>query len=50
MGVAVHQLASFTFDHPAPAGLILGYGAVPTGDVDEALRRLGAAFGAEPER
>jgi GntR family transcriptional regulator/MocR family aminotransferase len=43
-GVAVQRLASFGVERPGPAGLVLGYGAISTGDIGEGLRRLSAAF------
>jgi GntR family transcriptional regulator / MocR family aminotransferase len=43
-GVAVQQLSSFAGDRPAPAGLVLGYGAIPTDRIEEGLRRLRLCF------
>jgi len=43
-GVAVQRLAWFGVERPGPAGLVLGYGAIATGDIDEGLLRLRAAF------
>jgi GntR family transcriptional regulator/MocR family aminotransferase len=44
--VAVHRLAQFAVDLPARAGIVLGYGAIATNDIEEGLRRLRACFGA----
>jgi GntR family transcriptional regulator/MocR family aminotransferase len=43
-GVAVQRLASFAAGPPAMAGLVLGYGAVRTDQIEEGLRRLRACF------
>jgi GntR family transcriptional regulator/MocR family aminotransferase len=43
-GVVVQPLSMFRIDQPARAGLALGYGAIPTDDIPEALRRLRAAL------
>jgi len=48
-GVAVHRLSSFTVEAPSPPGLVLGYGAIPTEDVEEGLALLLAAFEREVE-
>jgi GntR family transcriptional regulator/MocR family aminotransferase len=42
--VAVQELARFTVERRPVAGLLLGYGAIPTGRVAEGLRRLRACF------
>jgi GntR family transcriptional regulator/MocR family aminotransferase len=43
-GVEVLPLFMYTVDTPAPPGLILGYGAIPTTCVTEGLRRLRRCF------
>ena len=43
-GVAVQELAKFSVDRRARAGLVLGYGAIPIGRIEEGLRRLRACF------
>jgi GntR family transcriptional regulator/MocR family aminotransferase len=43
-GVAVQQLAWFALAPPARPGLVLGYGAIPAGRIEEGLRRLRASF------
>jgi GntR family transcriptional regulator/MocR family aminotransferase len=43
-GVEVPPLSMYTVDTPAPPGLILGYGAIPTTRVTEGLRRLRRCF------
>ena len=43
-GVAVHPLSVFRVDGPARAGLVFGYGAIETEDIDDGLRRLVQAF------
>ena len=40
VGVAVHPLALFALERPAPAGLIFGYGAIPTGRIEAGLGLL----------
>jgi GntR family transcriptional regulator/MocR family aminotransferase len=42
--VAVQQLARFAVQPPGRAGLVLGYGAIPTGRIAEGLRRLRQCF------
>jgi GntR family transcriptional regulator / MocR family aminotransferase len=44
VGVAVQDLARFTFDVPVRPGLVLGYGAIPTDRIEEGLLRLRACF------
>jgi GntR family transcriptional regulator/MocR family aminotransferase len=44
-GVAVHRLSQFGVDTQAEAGLVLGYGAIATKDIDEGLSRLRRCFG-----
>lgn len=48
-GVAVDDLRRFYSDVPRQAGLVIGYGAIPTSKVDEGLRRLEASFRFELE-
>jgi GntR family transcriptional regulator/MocR family aminotransferase len=45
-GVAIQSLATFTYDVPGRAGIMLGYGAIATDQVEEGLHRLRAAFDA----
>jgi len=45
-GVEVQQLATFAVNPPGKAGLLLGYGAIATDNIDEGLRRLRSCFGA----
>jgi GntR family transcriptional regulator/MocR family aminotransferase len=42
-GVVVNTLADFSAEASPRAGLVLGYGAIPTENVDEGLRRLAIA-------
>ena len=42
--VAVQALSSFAVAASAHAGLVLGYGAIATGDIEEGLRRLRTCF------
>jgi GntR family transcriptional regulator/MocR family aminotransferase len=44
MGVAYHNLAGWSYQQPAQAGLLLGYGAAPTPNIEEGLRRLRRCF------
>jgi GntR family transcriptional regulator/MocR family aminotransferase len=44
--VAVRSLATFSLRTPPPAGLVLGYGAIPLGRIDEGVRRLAAVIAA----
>ncbi|MGH9187677.1 MAG: aminotransferase class I/II-fold pyridoxal phosphate-dependent enzyme, partial [Acidimicrobiales bacterium] len=44
-GVAVLPLSTFAVTEPPHAGLVLGYGAIPTERIDEGLCRLRACFG-----
>jgi GntR family transcriptional regulator/MocR family aminotransferase len=39
-GIFVHSLAEFSAMTPPRAGLVLGYGAIPTAKLEEGLRRL----------
>lgn len=43
-GVAVRELAAAAYATPPRAGLLVGYGAIPTAHVAEGLRRLRACF------
>jgi GntR family transcriptional regulator/MocR family aminotransferase len=43
-GVAFHRLSRFAIDGPEQAGVVLGYGAIAMGDIEEGLRRLRACF------
>jgi GntR family transcriptional regulator / MocR family aminotransferase len=43
-GVACHPLSMFAAGGLPRAGLVLGYGAIATEDIDEALRRLRSCF------
>jgi GntR family transcriptional regulator / MocR family aminotransferase len=43
-GVAVQELSKFGVHGPAPAGLVLGYGAIRTASIEEGLRRLRGCF------
>ena len=43
-GVAVRELATASYASPPRAGLLVGYGAIPTDRVAEGLRRLRACF------
>ena len=38
--VGLYRLAPFYCDHPPQDGLMLGYGAIDTLDIDQALLRL----------
>lgn len=44
-GVRVGTLADFYAGTPARAGLVLGYGAIPSSRIDEGIRHLAASFG-----
>lgn len=43
-GVELHELARVSITTPRRAGLVVGYGAIPTSRVAEGLRRLRACF------
>jgi GntR family transcriptional regulator / MocR family aminotransferase len=43
-GIEVQTLAHFAIDRRPLAGLLLGYGALPTSRIEEGLRRLRACF------
>jgi GntR family transcriptional regulator/MocR family aminotransferase len=40
VGVAVHSLMGHALEHPPTAGLVLGYGAIPTERIEAGLERL----------
>lgn len=44
LGVEVQELSRSAVERPAPAGLIMGYGAISAGDIGEGLRRLRGCF------
>jgi GntR family transcriptional regulator/MocR family aminotransferase len=44
IGVAVHQLANYSVGARRHAGLIFGYGAIPTESIEEGLHRLRGCF------
>jgi GntR family transcriptional regulator/MocR family aminotransferase len=44
LDVAVQVLSSFTIDRVQQAGVMLGYGAIATDDIEEGLRRLRLCF------
>jgi len=44
-GVACHPLSMFALEAAPRAGLVIGYGAIATEDIDEGLDRLRACFG-----
>lgn len=43
-GVAFDRLSTYCMNAPRRSGIVLGYGAVATEDIDEGLRRLRACF------
>jgi GntR family transcriptional regulator / MocR family aminotransferase len=43
-GVQIQELSGFSFDAPPRAGLLFGYGAIPTACIQEGLRRLRRCF------
>jgi len=43
-GVEVQELSRFGVHAPAQPGLILGYGAIPAGRIEDGLRRLRNCF------
>jgi GntR family transcriptional regulator/MocR family aminotransferase len=45
-GVELHELTRFAVDAPTRPGIVLGYGAIPTANIEEGLRRLRYCFGA----
>jgi GntR family transcriptional regulator/MocR family aminotransferase len=47
-GVAVHVLSRFAVSGTPRAGLMLGYGAIPTADIEEGMRLLRTCFDSEP--
>ena len=44
-GIQLQRLAKFYFEQPARAGLLFGYGAIPTANIPQALRKLRSCFG-----
>jgi len=44
-GVECHPLSMFAAGGPPRSGLVIGYGAIATEDIDEGLRRLRSHFG-----
>ncbi len=47
-GVEVQRLSRFAVGSAAQAGIVLGYGTIPTGKIQEGLRRLRRCFEANP--
>ena len=43
-GVALHRPSAFTVEGPVQPGLVLGYGAIPTDQIEAGLRRLRHCF------
>lgn len=43
-GVGVDELAGYCGEEPAQHGLLIGYGAIRSADLGEALRRLARSF------
>ena len=43
-GVIVRAVSHFSGDSPAQAGIVIGYGAIPTAKVREGIRRLAVSF------
>jgi GntR family transcriptional regulator / MocR family aminotransferase len=43
-GVEVHEMAKVSISTPPRAGLVIGYGAIPTPRIREGLRRIRTAF------
>lgn len=43
-GVTFDTLSKYYAARPAQAGVVLGYGAIATADIDQGLRRLRGAF------
>jgi len=43
-GVALQPLSMFDAGPPGQPGIVLGYGAIPTADIEEGLRRLRRSF------
>jgi GntR family transcriptional regulator / MocR family aminotransferase len=44
LGIEVQELSNFTLDAAPRAGLVIGYGAIPTARIQEGLRRLWGCF------
>jgi GntR family transcriptional regulator/MocR family aminotransferase len=49
-GVEVQQLAPLTVAPSGRAGILLGYGAIPTANIGKGLRRLRSCFGSRGAR
>jgi GntR family transcriptional regulator / MocR family aminotransferase len=49
-GVEVQELAPLTVAPSSRAGILLGYGAIPTADIGEGLRRLRSCFSSRGAR
>jgi DNA-binding transcriptional MocR family regulator len=45
-GIALRPFSTFTFDHPPRLGLVLGYGGINVGGIEEGLQRLHDCFAA----
>jgi GntR family transcriptional regulator/MocR family aminotransferase len=43
-GIEVQELSRFAVGKPGRAGIVLGYGGIATGDIEDGLRRLRACF------
>ena len=43
-GIRLQRLAKFYFEQPARAGLLFGYGAIPTAKIPDALKKLRSCF------
>ncbi|MFL5493412.1 MAG: PLP-dependent aminotransferase family protein, partial [Gemmatimonadales bacterium] len=43
-GVEVQELSRFAVSTPGRAGLMLGFGGIATGDIEDGLHRLRACF------
>jgi GntR family transcriptional regulator/MocR family aminotransferase len=48
-GIVFHRLPVFAVGDFAQAGVVLGYGAIATGQIQEGLRRLRTCFDSEPQ-
>ena len=48
-GIAVQVLSKFAVDAIPRAGIMLGYGAIPTEHIEEGMRLLRACFDSEPQ-
>jgi GntR family transcriptional regulator / MocR family aminotransferase len=47
-GVAIHDLSSLAMNESPPAGILLGYSAIPTARIEEGLRLLRGCFDSGP--